>query len=93
MAFQRVSDDVEKTQEIGDIQLRLARLSPREREVLVQVLTGRLNKQIASELGIAEKTVKVHRGRVMAKMQVRSVAQLVQQCERVGVHPPSPCPV
>jgi len=60
-------------------------LSPREREVLLQVLKGRLNKQIALELGIAEKTVKVHRGRVMEKMQVRSVAELVHICEVAGI--------
>jgi len=92
-ALIRHADTVEKIHELDDIEMRLMRLSPREREVLEQVLTGRLNKQIAGELGIAEKTVKVHRGRVMTKMQVRSVAQLVQQCERVGVHPPSPCPI
>jgi FixJ family two-component response regulator len=52
--------------------------------VLDRVLLGRLNKQIASDLGIAEKTVKVHRGRAMAKMKVRSVAALVHLCERVA---------
>lgn len=64
---------------IGD---RLATLSPREREVMRHVTAGRLNKQIAHDLGIAEKTVKVHRGRVMAKMRVRSVAELVHMCDR-----------
>jgi FixJ family two-component response regulator len=66
-----------------DVQGRLASLSRRERQVLDQVVLGRLNKQIASDLGIAEKTVKVHRGRAMAKMKVRSVAALVHLCERV----------
>jgi FixJ family two-component response regulator len=56
---------------------RLASLTPREREVLEEVVTGRLNKQIADRLGAAEKTVKIHRGRVMQKMGVRSVAELV----------------
>lgn len=56
---------------------RLARLTPREREVLDAVVAGRLNKQTAEALGIAEKTVKVHRARVMRKMGVRSVADLV----------------
>jgi FixJ family two-component response regulator len=56
---------------------RLALLSRREREVMDRVIQGRLNKQIAAELQIAEKTVKVHRARVMAKMQTRSVAELV----------------
>jgi FixJ family two-component response regulator len=59
-------------------------LSPREREVLEHVVEGRLNKQIAGEMNIQIKTVKVHRGRVMAKMQVRSVAQLVRAYDRFG---------
>jgi len=57
---------------------RLGRLSAREREVMVQVVRGRLNKQIAADLDIALQTVKQHRGRVMEKLQVRSVAELVQ---------------
>jgi FixJ family two-component response regulator len=61
----------------GETTARLASLSPREREVMQHVVAGRLNKQIAVDLGIAEKTVKVHRGRMMAKMGVRSVARLV----------------
>lgn len=63
---------------------RLGRLSVREREVMLQVVRGRLNKQIAADLGIAEKTVKVHRSRVMQKAGVRSVAQLVHLCEQMG---------
>ena len=61
---------------------RLASLTPREREVLQHVMNGRLNKQIASDLGTAEKTVKVHRARAMEKMHVRSVAELVRMVER-----------
>jgi RNA polymerase sigma factor (sigma-70 family) len=61
---------------------RLATLTPREREVLMHVMEGRLNKQIAADLGTAEKTVKVHRARGMEKMQVRSVAELVRVVER-----------
>ena len=57
---------------------RLARLTPREREVLRHVVDGRLNKQIAAELGIAEKTIKVHRARVMHKLEVRTIADLVR---------------
>jgi FixJ family two-component response regulator len=64
---------------------RLASLTPREREVLMHVMEGRLNKQIAGDLGTAEKTVKVHRARGMEKMQVRSVAELVRAVERA--HP------
>lgn len=62
---------------------RLATLSAREREVMTHVIHGRLNKQIAADLGIAEKTVKVHRGRAMAKMHVRSVAELVHLCDQL----------
>ncbi|MET0583069.1 MAG: response regulator [Pseudoxanthomonas sp.] len=71
-------------QKLGDIERRLATLSRREREVLGYVIAGRLNKQIAGEMEIAEKTVKVHRGRVMAKMRCRSVAELVHLCDELG---------
>lgn len=57
---------------------KLDDLTPREREVMAHVVRGRLNKQIANDLNVVEKTVKVHRARVMEKMQVRSVAALVQ---------------
>lgn len=63
-------------------------LSRRERQVMELVIRGRLNKHIGMELGIQEKTVKVHRMRVMRKMGVRSVANLVQLAARVGVKPP-----
>jgi FixJ family two-component response regulator len=72
---------------------RMRTLSRREAEVLSQVVTGRLNKQIAGELGITEKTVKVHRARVMRKMQADSVADLVRMGEVLGMpadeRPPS----
>jgi FixJ family two-component response regulator len=67
------------------IQHRVDRLTPREREVLALVVSGKLNKQIAAELGASEKTIKVHRGRVMQKMQVGSVAELVRLTERIGL--------
>ena len=67
--------------------LKMARLTPRERQVLDYVVLGRLNKQIAAALGTVEKTIKVHRGRVMAKLEVRSVAELVRLTERVGLRP------
>jgi FixJ family two-component response regulator len=62
-------------------------LTPREFEVMQLVITGRLNKQIAGELGTAEKTVKVHRGRVMEKLGVTSVADLVRLVQRAGLAP------
>ena len=67
-----------------EVATRLASLSAREREVMGHVVAGRLNKQIAADLQISEKTVKVHRGRAMAKMKVRSLAQLVYLCDQIG---------
>jgi len=75
------------TSELDVIKAKIARLTPREREVLAHVVAGRLNKQIAGDLGTVEKTIKVHRGRVMEKMGVRSVADLVRLAERAGVLP------
>ncbi len=75
-------------QELQAIRSRLATLTPREHEVLTHVIAGRLNKQIAFDLGTVEKTIKVHRGRMMEKMGVRSVAELVWLAERVGIRPP-----
>ncbi|MDM0106980.1 response regulator [Variovorax sp. J22R24] len=69
----------------GAAKALVARLSPREHEIMQHVIRGRLNKQIASDLLIAEQTVKQHRGRVMEKMGVRSVAELVQACEAAGL--------
>lgn len=63
----------------------MAQLTRRELEVLKHVVGGKLNKQIAAELGIAEKTVKVHRSRVIAKMRVRSVAELARRCQMLGI--------
>lgn len=71
------------------ISAHLARLSPREREVLELVLQGRLNKQIAADLDISEKTVKAHRGRVMEKMEARSLAELVHMCDAAGIKQPA----
>lgn len=66
-----------------DLRARLSTLTPRESEVLQEIVSGRLNKQIAHRLGAAEKTIKVHRGRVMHKMGVRSVAELVTLMSRI----------
>jgi len=63
----------------------LATLTPREHEVMLGVVAGQLNKQIAAELGTVEKTVKVHRARVMEKLHVLSVADLVRLTERAGL--------
>ena len=71
--------------ELQAIAERLSTLTPREREVLDHVVMGQLNKQIAADLGTVEKTVKVHRSRVMEKMGVRSLADLVRMAERLRV--------
>lgn len=71
--------------ELCSINARFAVLTPREREVMIHVIAGRLNKQIAADLGTVEKTIKVHRGRVMDKMGVRSVVDLVRLAEKAGI--------
>ena len=76
--------------EMDAMRQRFASLTPREREVLVHVVAGRLNKQIAADLGTVEKTIKVHRARIMEKMAVRSLADLVRVAERLGVSRPLP---
>jgi len=86
-ALARHASVVRERTELGAVRERLKSLTPRELEVLRCVLTGALNKQIATRLGIAEKTVKVHRGRVMEKLAVTSVAELVRVCAAAGVSP------
>jgi len=71
--------------DLFEIRARLATLTPREREVLEYVVAGKLNKQIARELGTVEQTVKIHRAHVMQKMRVQSVAELVRLTERCGI--------
>ena len=68
-----------------ELRERYERLTPREQEVLALVVTGMLNKKIASELGTSEKTIKVHRGRVMEKMQAGSLADLVRMAGKLGI--------
>ena len=71
--------------ELSEIRARLATLTPREREVLEYVVAGKLNKQIAGDLGTAEQTVKVHRAHLMQKMRAQSVAELVRLTKRCGI--------
>jgi FixJ family two-component response regulator len=75
--------------EVDSIMRRVETLTPRETEVLRHVISGRLNKQIAADLGTVEKTIKVHRARVMQKLAVRSLAELVRLAERVKIGPRS----
>jgi FixJ family two-component response regulator len=65
-------------------------LTPREREILTLVSSGLMNKQIAAELGLAEITVKIHRGHIMKKMGSKSLADLVRKAEMLGIHRAKP---
>lgn len=76
--------------ELEDLQKRFASLTPRERQVFALVTVGFLNKQIGFDLGVAERTIKVHRGRVMEKMRAASVADLVRMADRLGVRKDQP---
>ena len=73
--------------EISSVLEHIETLTPREHEVMTYVIAGGLNKQIAASLGISEETVKIHRGRVMRKLGIRSVADLVRLCEKAGIPP------
>jgi FixJ family two-component response regulator len=74
-------------EETLDIRRRMDRLTPRENEILRYIITGMLNKQIAYDLKIAEKTVKIHRSRIMEKLEIDSVAELVRLAEKAGIEP------
>jgi FixJ family two-component response regulator len=86
-ALDRDREDRTRRDTTDSISRRVASLTPRESEVFRHVIAGRLNKQIAAKLGTAEKTIKVHRARVMHKMSVRSVAELTRVAEFMGIHP------
>ncbi len=86
-ALDRDREERRQRAELAVIRRRFDTLTSRERDVLSLVVLGRLNKQIAGDLGISEKTVKFHRGRVMEKTQVGSVAELVRQADRLGLRP------
>ena len=84
-ALSRSSEQRQRSAEKGEARRLLDSLTPREFEVMQLVVTGMLNKQIASDLNIAEKTVKVHRGRLMQKLRVTSVADLVRLVEKADI--------
>jgi len=86
-AIKRDSAHRDEERAVIAIRMRFNGLSPREREVMRWVVAGRLNKQIAAEIGISEATVKLHRGQVMKKMNVRSLAELVRVADRLESSP------
>lgn len=92
-AIQRDRKERSERAERDAVAKRFHTLTPREREVMALVVRGMLNKQIAFTLGASEKTVKIHRGRVMEKMKVSSVADLVRAAEKIETTPGFPKPV
>lgn len=85
LAIEKDRDHRETESSVAKIRANLATLTQREREVLERVVAGRLNKQIAADIGISMATVKLHRGHVMQKMQAVSLAQLVRMVDRIGL--------
>jgi FixJ family two-component response regulator len=88
-ALATAARDREGRDEVAAIQQRAAGLTSREREVLADVVSGMLNKQVGRHLGVTEKTVKFHRGNVMHKMGADSLADLVRMAGRIGVSCPA----
>jgi FixJ family two-component response regulator len=88
LAIDKDRDHRETESSVAKIRANLATLTQREREVLEHVVAGRLNKQIAADIGISMATVKLHRGHVMQKMQAVSLAELVRMVDRIGLPKP-----
>ena len=88
LAIDKDRDHRETESSVAKIRANLATLTQREREVLEHVVAGRLNKQIAADIGISMATVKLHRGHVMQKMQAVSLAELVRMVDRIGLSKP-----
>ncbi len=86
MAIERDRKRREVEKVVANLNALFETLTPREREILALVASGLMNKQIAAELGLAEITVKIHRGHIMKKMGARSLADLVRKAETLGVH-------
>jgi len=87
-AIEKDKGNLAKETRAGEVKALIRTMTPREYEVFALVVTGMLNKQVASRLNITEKTVKVHRGRVMAKMKAETFADLVRLAQEAGVKAP-----
>ena len=88
--LERDRDQRKRAGVIAQIRTRFDTLTPREREVMALAVTGRLNKQIAAEIGISENTVKIHRGNVIRKMGAASLVELVLMAEKLSILPGTP---
>ena len=82
-ALERDGIMLKEQAEVHDLKKRYSELTPREQEVMTLVVSGMLNKQIASDIGASEATVKIHRGNVMHKMQAASVVDLVRMADKL----------
>ena len=89
-AIEAHARELELSQSVNEFKQKLDLLTRREHEVMMLVIEGLLNKQVAKRMGVTEATVKVHRGRVMEKTGVDSIAELVRLCERGGGHSRQP---
>jgi FixJ family two-component response regulator len=87
-ALERDQARIEQETEIASLRLRFESLTPREREVLPLVVSGKLNKQIAAEIGTSEAAVKVHRSLLMRKLGADSLPELVRIAEKIGIPAP-----
>ena len=90
LGLSRDRDRRENEKALATLRERFASLSPRERDIMIQVARGRLSKQIAGDIGIAEATVKVHRSRVMRKMKARSLPELGRIADKLKLVPEEP---
>jgi FixJ family two-component response regulator len=89
-AIERDRNSRNEAKILSDLKARFVNLSAREREVMALVTTGLMNKQIAAEIGIAEITVKIHRGHIMRKMAAKSLADLVKMAQALGLQRAAP---
>ena len=88
-AIERDRNSRDETKVLSDLQALFAALTPRERQVMTLVTAGLMNKQIAAEIGVAEITVKIHRGHIMRKMAAKSLPDLVRMAQMLGIGPGS----